>query len=92
VLPFAVAKRIIVKFLTNESVKPEILKRLRAKFDDETLSRTHVYVWNNSFKECRAEVEKCRILRLLQGKFWPEFLFFVGGGGETVKVSYLQIF
>jgi len=34
VLPSAVAQRIIVKFLTNENVKPaEILKRLRAQFD-----------------------------------------------------------
>jgi len=34
----AVEQRVIVKFLTNENVKPsECLTRLRAQFDDETL-------------------------------------------------------
>jgi hypothetical protein len=43
VVPPAVAQRIIVKILTNENVKPlQILKRLRAQFGDETLSRTQV--------------------------------------------------
>jgi hypothetical protein len=41
VLPSAVAQSIIVKFLTNENVKPaEILTRLRTHCDDEMLSRT----------------------------------------------------
>jgi hypothetical protein len=45
VVPSAVAQRIVVKFLTNENVKPaEILMRLRAQFGDETLSRTQMYV------------------------------------------------
>jgi len=35
---------IIVKFLTNENVKPaEILTRLRAQLGDEMLFRTQVY-------------------------------------------------
>jgi hypothetical protein len=39
-VPSAVSQRIIVKFLTNENVKPaEILMRLRAQFGDEVLSR-----------------------------------------------------
>lgn len=56
VVPSAVVHRTIVKFLTNENVKPaEILMRLRAQ----------------SFKECRTEVEIMRRLRLLQGKLRP---------------------
>jgi hypothetical protein len=48
----AVAQRIIIKFLTNEIVKPpEILMRLRAQFGDETLSRIQVQDWSKSFKE-----------------------------------------
>jgi hypothetical protein len=54
----AVAQR-IVKFLITEKVKPaDILKRLRAQFEDETLSRTQVYGCVESFKEGRKEVEK----------------------------------
>jgi glucan biosynthesis protein len=53
VVPSAVAQRIMVKFVTNENVKPaEILMRLRAQFGDETLSRTLVYYWSKSFREC----------------------------------------
>jgi hypothetical protein len=38
VVPSAVAQRIIVKFVTNENVKPAaILKRFRALFGDEEL-------------------------------------------------------
>jgi len=47
VVPSAVAQCIIVKFLTNKKVKPdEILRRLRAQFSEEMLSRTKVYDWN----------------------------------------------
>jgi hypothetical protein len=54
VLPSAVAQSIVVKFLTNENVKPaEVLTRLRAQFSDETLSRTQVYDGSKSFKEGR---------------------------------------
>jgi hypothetical protein len=50
VVPSAVAQRFIVKFLTNEDAKPaEILKRLRAQFGDETLSRIQMYDWSKSF-------------------------------------------
>jgi hypothetical protein len=43
----AVAQRIIVKFPTNEKVKPtEIVQRLRAQFDYEMLSETQVYDWS----------------------------------------------
>jgi hypothetical protein len=42
-VPSAVAQRIVVKFLTNENVKPhDILKILRAQFDYEIPSRTQV--------------------------------------------------
>jgi hypothetical protein len=55
-------------------VKPaDILNRLRAQFDDETLSRTHVYDCSKSFKEGKTEVENMRKLYLLQRKLWAVF-------------------
>jgi hypothetical protein len=70
--PSAVAKRINVKFLTNENVKPaEILMRLRTQFDYEAFSRTQVYGWSKFFKGSRTYVANIRILLLLQGKLWP---------------------
>jgi hypothetical protein len=52
IVPPVVAQRIIVKFITEENVKPaETLRKLRAKFGDETLSKTQVYDWGKSFKE-----------------------------------------
>jgi hypothetical protein len=66
----AVAKCIIVKFLTNKNVKcAEILKRLRAEFGDQTLSRTQVYDWSTSFKKGWTEVENMQRLHLLLGEF-----------------------
>jgi hypothetical protein len=74
-VPFAVAQRIILKFLTNENVKPaEILMRLRAQFDDETLLGIQGYNWSKSLKEGRTEVENMRRLHLLEGKLWPAFM------------------
>jgi hypothetical protein len=56
--PSVVAERIIIKFISIENVKHgEILMRLKSEFGDETLSRSHVYDWNKSFKEGRTEVE-----------------------------------
>jgi hypothetical protein len=64
--------RIIVKFLINENLKrAEIFVKLRAQFDDETLSRTQVYNWSKSFKEGRAEIENVRRLHLPQEKLRP---------------------
>jgi hypothetical protein len=75
VVPSVVAQRIIVKFLTNKNVKPaEILKRLREKFGNETLSRIRVYNWSKSFKKGRTEIENMRRLHHLQGKLRPAFL------------------
>jgi hypothetical protein len=51
VVPLAVEQRVIVKFLTNEKVRPaEIVMRLRAEFGDERLSRTQTYDWSQSFR------------------------------------------
>jgi hypothetical protein len=51
-VPSAVVQCIADKFMTNEHVKPaEILKRFRAYFNDETLSRTRVYDWSKAFKD-----------------------------------------
>jgi hypothetical protein len=48
----------IVKFLTNEGIKPsEILTRLRAQFGDMT-SSTQVYDWASKFKGGREAVQK----------------------------------
>jgi hypothetical protein len=45
VVPSAVAQCIIVKYLTNENLKPaEILRRLRADFGNEELSTMQLYV------------------------------------------------
>jgi hypothetical protein len=71
-VPSVVAQRIIVKFLTNENVKPaKIVKRLRAELGDEKLLRTQVYYRCRSF---RTEAENRRRLHLLQGKLWPRRL------------------
>lgn len=54
----SVAQRIIIKFLTNEGVKPsEILTRLKAQFGDSTLSQNRVYTWAREFKGGRERVE-----------------------------------
>jgi histone-lysine N-methyltransferase SETMAR len=56
-VPPAIAQHIIVKFLTNEGVKPsEILTRLRAQFGDMT-SSTQVYNWARKFKGGHEAVE-----------------------------------
>jgi hypothetical protein len=75
VVPSAVAQRIIVKFITNENVKPDrILTRLTAQFGDETVSRAQAYNWRKSFKvKGRTEVKNTRRLKLLHGKIWPVF-------------------
>jgi hypothetical protein len=58
-VPWAVEQRVIVKFITNENLKPaEILTRLTAQFGDKTPSRTQVYDWSKSFKEGGTDVEK----------------------------------
>jgi len=57
VVPWVVAELLIFKLLTNGNVKPaEILKRLRAEFGDETLSRIQIYNSSESFKEGRTQV------------------------------------
>jgi hypothetical protein len=55
--PSTVAHSIIVKFITNENVKPAEILRLRAQFDDETLSRTQMYDWSKSSEGGWEEVE-----------------------------------
>jgi hypothetical protein len=58
VVPSAVVQHIIVKFLTNENVKPaEVLTRFRAQFSDEMIPQIQVYDWSKSFKEGQTEVE-----------------------------------
>ncbi|KAJ8944640.1 hypothetical protein NQ318_004730 [Aromia moschata] len=54
----AVAQRIVIRFLTNEGVKPaEIWNRLRAQFEERTLSWARVKAWCAEFKKGRKQVE-----------------------------------
>lgn len=54
----SVVQHIIMKLLTQELLKPsEILCRLSAQFEDETLSRTQVYYWNKKILDGRYTVE-----------------------------------
>jgi hypothetical protein len=56
--------------------------RLGPQFNDEMLSRTQVYDWNNLFKEGQTEVDKMQRFHLPKGKLWPAFI-------GTLKMSYL---
>lgn len=54
----SIAQRIIIKFLAREGVKPsEILWRLTAQFEENTLSRTQVFDWHKHFTKGREKVE-----------------------------------
>lgn len=54
----SVARRIIIKFVTYEGVKPsEILRRLQAQFPDNCLKKPQVYEWHNQFSAEREAVE-----------------------------------
>jgi hypothetical protein len=78
-VPSAVAQRIVVTFVISKNVKPvKILKRLRAQFGDEKLSRTQAHDRSKSFQEGRTEVENMRRLHLLQGNMSREFWDFQG--------------
>jgi hypothetical protein len=63
----------------------KILRRFKAQFGDETLSKTQAYDWSKSFKEDWTRVENMTRLQLLQGKLWPAL-------SGTVKASYSSIF
>jgi hypothetical protein len=57
-VPSAVAQCIIVKFITKEKMRPaEILKRLRAQFSDETLSRTEMSDWSIYLKKAEKRLK-----------------------------------
>jgi hypothetical protein len=57
-VPKSVAQRIIIKFLTKESIIPsEIFTRLQAQFGDESLSQPSVFSSAKSFREGRDRVE-----------------------------------
>jgi hypothetical protein len=52
VVPLAVMQCVIVKFLTDENMKPaKILIRLRVQFGDEMLSSIQMYDQSKSFTE-----------------------------------------
>lgn len=57
-LQSSVTQWIIIKFLSNEGVKPpEILTRLRTQFGDSTQSQNRQYTWTREFKSGREHVE-----------------------------------
>ena len=57
-VPSSVAQRIIIKFLTNEGVKPsEILTCLKEQFGDTTLSQNRVFTWARQFTGGRESIE-----------------------------------
>lgn len=63
-VPSSVAQRIIIKFLTTEGVKPsDILRRLKAQFEDNILKKTQVYAWHKKFLGGRTAVENEAHLR-----------------------------
>jgi hypothetical protein len=69
VVPSAVAQCIVVKFLNNKNVKlVEILMKLRARFDNKTLSRTQCISGVKSLTEGRKEIENIQRLHTLQGQ------------------------
>jgi hypothetical protein len=58
VVPSALAQSLIIKFVTNENVKPaEILMIFRAQFGEGMLSRIQAYYWTKSFNVGDTEVE-----------------------------------
>ena len=50
-VPITISQRVVIKFLTNESVGPnEIWSRLRAQYGESTLSKTQVKFWHKEFR------------------------------------------
>ena len=58
-VPATIAQRVVIKFLTNENVRPnEIWRRLRAKYGESTLSKKQVKFWYKEFHGGRDAVQK----------------------------------
>jgi len=71
----AVAQCIILKFLTNENVKPaELLKKIRAQFGVETTSRSQVYDWIKSLKKTEEWLKSCEHYTCCRGSYDQHFL------------------
>jgi hypothetical protein len=71
----AVAQRVVVKFLSNENMKPaEILTRLRAQFGDETVSRTRVYDELSHLKKAKQRLETCKDYAFCEESYRQRFL------------------
>jgi hypothetical protein len=59
-VPSAVARYVIVKFLKNENVKSdEITMKLSAHFDDKTLLRIHVLTGVRDLKKAGQRLKTC---------------------------------
>ena len=53
----SIEQRSIVKFLTNEGIKPsEILIRMQVQFGDKCLSKSTIYLWHDKFKNGHTNV------------------------------------
>jgi hypothetical protein len=60
VVPSVVLQRIVVEFLTNDNVKPpEILKRLKAQFDDETSQGSRCMTGISYLKKAEQRLKTC---------------------------------
>jgi hypothetical protein len=75
-VPLAVARCIIVKFLTSENVKPSVIHtRLKAQFGDEMFSRTEIYDRSKLFKEAKQSLKTCKDFTFCRKSYGQHFFF-----------------
>lgn len=73
----SVAQRIMIKFLTTESVKPsDISRRLKTHFGGNTLKKTQVCAWHKQFLEGQTAVENEGHLRRPKISMTQENIFY----------------
>ena len=72
-VPITVAQRIVIKFLTNENVGPnEIWRRLRAQYEESTLSKTQVKFCHKEFRGGMEAAQNTSHLRHPRPSISPE--------------------
>jgi len=72
-VPITVAQRVVIKFLTNENVGPnEIWRRLRAQYEESTLSKTQVKFWHKEFHGGKEAVQNTSHSRRPRTSISPE--------------------
>ena len=56
-VPIAIAQ-LVIKFLTNENARPNEMRcRLRAQYDESTVTKTQVKFWHKEFRRGRDAVQ-----------------------------------